>query len=350
MEVVCPNCSSHFNLPDTVKMGSKLRCSVCKQVFRLEAPAPQPPAPPAPAAQTPQPAPQMPPSVPQPAPQPAPPAAQEDRIDMDFNLDMPPKNKGGFKKFLVFLLIVLFLGGAGAGGWWWYTHKLYPPAPVPEEQARKVAKLSMRDVRQYYVENDKAGKIFVIEGKVVNGFDSPKDLIELEASIYGKDKKTLQSKRVLAGTTLSFFQLKVMGQKELDTLLSNKIEILANNTNVASGASVPFMAVFYASTDNVAEFGVRIVDVQESEATSTPAAPAAPASPAAEDVKSAPAAGAQPAPAAESAPAAEAQPAAAPASDGGVAHMPAAQPAQTQPVQPQAAGSHSGQPAPAGKP
>ena len=39
MEVRCPNCSSRFNLPDAVaKPGAKLRCSVCKEIFRLGEP------------------------------------------------------------------------------------------------------------------------------------------------------------------------------------------------------------------------------------------------------------------------------------------------------------------------
>ena len=36
MEIICPNCSSTFNLPAAaIRPGAKLRCSVCKTVFPL---------------------------------------------------------------------------------------------------------------------------------------------------------------------------------------------------------------------------------------------------------------------------------------------------------------------------
>lgn len=39
MEIVCPQCTSRFVLPDDrVKQGVRLRCSVCKTVFALESP------------------------------------------------------------------------------------------------------------------------------------------------------------------------------------------------------------------------------------------------------------------------------------------------------------------------
>ena len=49
--------------------------------------------------------------------------------------------------------------------------------------------LSMRKVHQYYVDNETVGKVFVIDGVVVNGFDTPKALIAVEAAIYDKNKK-----------------------------------------------------------------------------------------------------------------------------------------------------------------
>ncbi len=121
----------------------------------------------------------------------------------------------------------------------------------------------MRNVRQYNLLNEKVGKVFVIEGKVVNEFPEPKELIELEGAIYDKNKKPLAAKRQLAGTQLSLFQLQVLSEKEMESFLNNKMEILANNTNVPPGGEVPFMILFYAPPDDVAEFGVKIVDARD---------------------------------------------------------------------------------------
>ena len=62
---------------------------------------------------------------------------------------------------------------------------------------------------------------------------------------------------------LSLFQLQVLSEKEMESFLNNKVEILTNNTNVPRGGEVPFMVLFYAPPEGIAEFGVRIVDVKD---------------------------------------------------------------------------------------
>ena len=227
MEISCPNCASRFNLPDKVaKPGAKLRCTVCKNVFQL-------------------------PGAPERAPAP------------DLLPEMGAKKKRSLKWLWLTLALLVCLG-AGAGGWFWYADN-GGGTPV-EDVAKNVERLTMRNVRQYNLLNEKVGKVFVIEGKVVNEFPEPRDFIELEGAIYDRDKKTIASKKQLAGTELSLFQLQVLTEKEMDSLLNNKMEILANNTNVPPGGEVPFMILFYAPPENVAEFGVRIIDAKTSAA------------------------------------------------------------------------------------
>lgn len=225
MEVNCPNCSSKFNLPDKLaRPGAKLRCTVCKNVFQL------------PGA-------------------PAPPVAD--------SLPPPSRKKGGALKWTLLFCSLLVLAAVGCGAWW-YLSRPAPPPPIQEDVAKKVELLTMRNVRQYNLLNDKVGKIFVIEGKVVNEFPEPRDLIELEGAIYDNEKKPIAVKRQLAGSQLSLFQLQVLSEKEMESFLNNKMEILANNTNVPPGGEAPFMILFYDPPDNVSEFGVKIVDVQNS--------------------------------------------------------------------------------------
>jgi hypothetical protein len=174
------------------------------------------------------------------------------------------------KKMLFFCLLALaVLGGAAGGGLWYYwkgkTGNI-PTAPLSATPlAQKVEKLSMRNVRQYYVTNEKIGAISVIEGKVINGFPTPKELIEVEAALYGQDKSPLVSKKQFAGTSLSLFQLQVLGEKELEAFINNKLDVLTNNTNIPPGGEVPFMVLFYTPPPTVMEFGVKIVDVRDPE-------------------------------------------------------------------------------------
>lgn len=226
MEVSCPQCSSRFNLPDKLaKPGAKLRCAVCKTVFQLpgDKPVQQPP----------------------------------ESKDLLPAMEKPKKRKW----LWLAICIGLVLLACGAGAWFYFFHDSQPPA-TEEEVAKKVELLTMRNVRQYTLANEKVGKVFVIEGKVVNEFPEPRELIELEAAIYDQDKNPVKVKRQLAGTQLSLFQLQVLSEKEMESYLTNKMEILANNTNVPPGGEVPFMILFYGPPDNLSEFGVKITDVK----------------------------------------------------------------------------------------
>lgn len=269
MEVKCPHCDSRFNLPDSVvKPGAKLRCSVCQSVFTLPSPA----AAAAPAAAPRRPEPTM--------------------ATAPFSLDEEEQPRKRNLLPLLLILLVLLLASGGAAGWWFFLRDAgespapatsvakNDPAPAAPEAAPKpqvadkLRMLSMRKVHQYYVDNETVGKVFVIDGVVVNGFDTPKALIAVEAAIYDKNKKPLAVKRQLAGTQLSLFQLQVVREKDMEAFLTNKVDIVTANTNVQPGAEVPFMILFYppskeqsqAFADTIKEFGLRIVDVQDASA------------------------------------------------------------------------------------
>lgn len=228
MEVKCPHCSSRFNLPDgRAKAGAKLRCSVCKTVFPFQ-------------------------------PEPCVPGDE-----LPEGGEMPlarKKRRFGRPRLWLAALLLLCIGG---GAYWHFASREAARPLTEQELAKKVELLTMRNVRQYYVDNEKVGKVFVIEGQVVNEFPQPKELIAVEAAIYDKDKKPLAVKKQLAGTQLSLFQLQVLSEKEMESFLNNKVEILSNNTNVRHGGEVPFMVLFYAPPGGVAEFGVKIADVQD---------------------------------------------------------------------------------------
>lgn len=259
MQISCPECSSKFNLPDQyAKPGAKLRCTVCQNVFRL--PGAQPPPPPPPPEEL---------SMPQAAY----PAAGRGAYG-----GAPKKSRLKLVSFLIcaFLAILVGVGSwfyfapGGDSGTSWFGEKWASwfgggkSAESGEDVAKKVEMLTMRNVRQYNLLNEKTGKIFVIEGKVVNEFPEPKDLIELEGAIYDANKNPIEVKKQLAGSQLSLFQLQVLTEKEMEAFLNNKMEILANNTNIPPGGEAPFMILFYNPPDDVSEFGVKIVDVKDS--------------------------------------------------------------------------------------
>jgi len=232
MIVVCPNCSTRFNLPDEqARPGARLRCSVCKHVFPLAGSG---------ESQT---------------------LPVLETADEKSAADVVEKSSSGLRNFLILLLVAVILGGVGV---------LYfaPPASFDPFQRRVqpaddlVSKISFADVRQYSVNNEQAGTLMVIEGKAVNGFNAPRELIRLEASLYNKKGEKVRDKQQVAGNTVSQIQLQVLPEQELESALTNKLGVLTNNTNVAPGSDVPFMIVFYNPPEEVAEFGVKVLEAR----------------------------------------------------------------------------------------
>lgn len=134
--------------------------------------------------------------------------------------------------------------------------------PVSDDNIKD---LVIHSVRQFYMKNEKIGQLFVIKGKVLNSFKTPKGLIKVEATLFDGEGKPLMEKQVFCGTSVSDFQLQVLSQADLDAALNNKVEILSNNTNILPGSEVPFTVVFSNPPDTVREFGVRVVDAKDPE-------------------------------------------------------------------------------------
>ncbi len=248
MIVTCPNCGTKFNLPEEMaRPGAKLRCSVCKHVFKMPDDA-------FPVEES------LNMNVP-----------KKNAYSSDFDSPSSPaprkeKAKRSHKGLFITLFLLVLASGAAYGIWNHTTlldsmKELMTPGPEqnPTDLVRLIA---LRGVRQYNINNEKIGNISVIEGKTVNGFPEPRELIRVEASLYDAAGNVLVSKQQLAGTSVSLFQLQVLGEQELEQALANKIDILTNNTNVAPRAEVPFMVVFYNPPDNAAEFGVKVIDTR----------------------------------------------------------------------------------------
>lgn len=128
------------------------------------------------------------------------------------------------------------------------------------DNAEKVKDIALRNVRQYYIPNEKAGQIFVVEGKAVNNFATPKERIKIEVSLFDEKGHVLVSKQLLCGNTLSQFQLQVQGEEEISSSLASEVGILTSNTYLKTGMDTPFMAVFFKPPDQVKEFGVKVID------------------------------------------------------------------------------------------
>jgi predicted Zn finger-like uncharacterized protein len=297
MIIQCPECQTKFNLPDEqFGEGAKARCSVCSNVFELHAPGPEetgldeshsdlfadetmegeigdeedlfaeegPEGEPEDAGEG---------------------AGKEDFMGEEgqtlFDIEKGKKRKkpakgkkqkkGGSRASRVVLVLLVLL--AVAGGAYYYGPQLaeylpfWPGEPEGGNQTQAVGtdeikNFALQDVRQYYVKNEKIGQVFVIQGDVVNNFETAKEFIKVEASLYDENGVAVESKTRLIGNTVSLFQLQMLTKEELKAALTNEVGLLTNNTNVPPGGSVSFVIVFYNPPETVQEFGVKVVEAK----------------------------------------------------------------------------------------
>jgi predicted Zn finger-like uncharacterized protein len=211
-------------------------------------------------------------------------ASDETEFSDDLSLDLAgeekadKKKKGkkkGLKIFLIISLLLLLFGGGGFAVYYFYPQiKQYIPGlnnkqtnnngteQKQELNEEKIKNISLENVRQYFVTNEKIGQLFVLEGQAVNRFDKPKELIKLRATLYDDQGNVFKTKDFYCGNTVSLFQLQVLSQEELEASLNAKLGILTNNTFIKPGGATPFMVVFYAPPENVQEFGLEVIDVK----------------------------------------------------------------------------------------
>jgi hypothetical protein len=74
----------------------------------------------------------------------------------------------------------------------------------------------------------------------------------------------------MCGNVVTLYQLQVSSRQDIETALGAKVGILAHNTNVQPGASVPFMVVFFGTPETVEEFGLDVVQSQFRNSTCAP--------------------------------------------------------------------------------
>ncbi|PKN07121.1 MAG: hypothetical protein CVU73_13990 [Deltaproteobacteria bacterium HGW-Deltaproteobacteria-8] len=186
-----------------------------------------------------------------------------------FSLDKPSGAQSAKKKWIILGAVLGLLALCGAG---LFIFKPWTKMNIPflssltgkpkaaADNADKVKDIALRNVRQYYIPNEKSGQIFVVEGKAVNNFATPKERIKVEISLFDEKGHVLVAKQLLCGNTLSQFQLQVQSEEEINSSLASEVGILTSNTFLKTGMDTPFMAVFFKPPDTVKEFGVKVID------------------------------------------------------------------------------------------
>lgn len=171
-----------------------------------------------------------------------------------------------FQSFMTGLLLLIIFGMLGYGAWRYMPRlgndQLEAEASRIAHVSDQIKDISLHNVRQYTVQSAKAGLLLVLEGRVINNFRSPREMVKIEAALYDKAGNRLESTQQLCGILVSKLQMQIWDASEIEAALDNELEAYAHNVNIASGTSVPFMVVFVNPPASVVSYGVHVVDAQ----------------------------------------------------------------------------------------
>lgn len=197
---------------------------------------------------------------------------------LDGQVDLSLEKKTSFSlpgKWGIWLLLLVLFSGLGIGGYYfWPSLQERFPFLKSEEVKQKellqkkaqweefAQEITLKNVRQYVVNNVKIGQVLVIEGEAMNKSNFPRELIKVRAEIYDAQGKVLASKELLCGNSVSLYQLQMFSEEELEKALTSKVGILTNNLNILPGQSTRFMLTFYNPPPSMVQFSVKVVQAK----------------------------------------------------------------------------------------
>jgi predicted Zn finger-like uncharacterized protein len=136
----------------------------------------------------------------------------------------------------VIIPIILIVAVIGAG---YFVYK-----KITMGQQEDVGELTIYDESDSFVENVKEGKLFIISGKVKNGYKVDRSFIQVKGTLFDDEENEIVSRTVYAGNIPTKLETKKLSITELDKLSNRKMGEELSNMNVAPETSIGFKIIF----------------------------------------------------------------------------------------------------------
>lgn len=177
------------------------------------------------------------------------------------------KKKEGMSRTLLILIVIILGLVGGAYAIYKYAPDLIPSSILPEKISADKSKgfdvgasrLEILTVDGSFVDSNKAGRLFVISGKVRNNYPKSRDFILVKGCILDDKGQIVKEKTAFAGNMMKEEEFVTKSLEEIGAVLKNRHGIEKKNVNVEPGASIDFMIVFDKLPDNLSEFTVGAV-------------------------------------------------------------------------------------------
>jgi hypothetical protein len=119
-------------------------------------------------------------------------------------------------------------------------------------------KIDTLDVNSKFLLNVKEGKLFVITGRVKNGYSGVRRFIKINGKLYKKGKVLYQTETAFCGNVLSDIELSNMDFEAIKKRLLNRAGENNSNMQIKPGGELPFMVVFSNLPEDLEEFSIEV--------------------------------------------------------------------------------------------
>lgn len=181
---------------------------------------------------------------------------------------VPAKPKKKKSKALVVVFVLILLAGGGYLGYDYvvkndiqipYISDFLNPRP---KDPNGILNLSTLEINSKFIENETGGRLFVITGKVRNGYQNTRSMISLRGKLFTQNKVLVKTERTYAGITLSDQELSIQPVQEIKTELKTTPKPQDIGTMMRPGQVLPFMLVFSDLPEDLDEFVIETISSQ----------------------------------------------------------------------------------------
>ena len=175
------------------------------------------------------------------------------------------KTKKSSSKSLVVVLILILLGGGGYLGYDYvikndiqipYLSEYINPRP---KDPAGVLNLSTMEITSKFIENEQGGRLFVITGKVRNGYPETRSMVSLRGKLFAKGKVMVKTEKTFAGISIPDQELRERPVQDIKNQLKSTPKPEDIGTLMRPGQVLPFMIVFSDLPDDLDEFAIEAV-------------------------------------------------------------------------------------------
>ena len=195
---------------------------------------------------------------------------EEDQLEDDVADEEPlveettPVKEKRVSKPLVVLLILALLAGGSYGTYVLLNYMNIEIPFISDYMKPKVSdptgslKIDTLDINSKFLLNVKDGKLFVITGRVKNGYPDARSFIKINGKLYKKGKILSQTETVFCGNVLSDIELSNMELEAIKKRLSNRFGDNKSNMQIKPGGEIPFMLIFSNLPEDLDEFSIEV--------------------------------------------------------------------------------------------